>query len=165
KTARPPMPRGARRIVTGGRPRAGVERVFTRKEEVGLLGAAAFDATRLEADLGFVYGHAAPIGEVVIGAPSARSFEVRFHGRAAHAGIAPEEGRSAIQAASRAIADLRLGRIDDVTSANVGVISGGTARNVVPEWCTVRAEARSHDERTLSQLVQELMDTFSYAAS
>jgi len=165
KAAVAAMLEGARRIVAEGRPHAGVELVFTTKEEVGLLGAAAFDATRLEADLGFVYDHAAPIGEVVIGAPSARSFEVRFHGRAAHAGIAPEEGRSAIQAASRAIADLRLGRIDDVTSANVGVISGGTARNVVPEWCTVRAEARSHDERTLSDLVQEMMDAFSYAAS
>jgi tripeptide aminopeptidase len=155
----------AGRIVGEELPHAGVELVFTTKEEVGLLGAGAFDTSRLEASLGFVYDHAAPIGEVVIGAPSARAFEVRFHGRAAHAGIAPEEGRSAIQAAARAIADLRLGRIDEVTSANVGVISGGTARNVVPEWCTVRAEARSHDERTLSALVQEMMDAFSFAAS
>jgi tripeptide aminopeptidase len=165
KAAVAAMLEGARRIVAEGRPHPGVELVFTTKEEVGLLGAAAFDVTRLEAELGFVYDHAAPIGELVIGAPSARSFEVRFHGRAAHAGIAPEEGRSAIQAAARAIADLRLGRIDDVTSANVGVISGGTARNVVPEWCTVRAEARSHDERTLTELVQEMMDAFSFAAS
>jgi tripeptide aminopeptidase len=165
KAAVAAMLESVRRIVTEGRPHAGVELVFTTKEEVGLVGAGAFDASRLEADLGFVYDHAAPIGEVVIGAPSARAFEVRFHGRAAHAGIAPEEGRSAIQAAARAIADLRLGRIDDVTSANVGVISGGTARNVVPEWCTVRAEARSHDERTLSELVQEMMDAFSFAGS
>ena len=54
----------------------------------------------------------------------------------------PEEGRSAIAAAARAIADLRLGRLDEETSANVGRISGGTARNVVPEWCTFAAEAR-----------------------
>lgn len=165
KAAVAAMLEGARRIVSEARPHAGVELVFTTKEEVGLVGAGAFDVSRLEAEFGYVYDHAAPIGELVIGAPSARAFEVRFHGRAAHAGIAPEEGRSAIQAAARAIADLRLGRIDDVTSANVGVISGGTARNVVPEWCTVRAEARSHDERKLSELVQEMMDAFSFAAS
>jgi tripeptide aminopeptidase len=165
KAAVAAMLEGARRIVAEGRPHAGVEFVFTTQEEVGLIGAGAFDASRLDAQLGFVYDHAAPIGEVVLGAPSARAFEVRFHGRAAHAGIAPEEGRSAIQAAARAVADLRLGRIDDVSSTNVGVISGGTARNVVPEWCTVRAEARSHDERTLSELVQEMTDAFSFAAT
>jgi tripeptide aminopeptidase len=165
KAAVAAMLEGARRIVAEGLPHAGVELVFTTKEEVGLVGAGAFDASRLEARLGFVYDHAAPIGEVVLGAPSARAFEVRFHGRAAHAGIAPEEGRSAIQAAARAVADLRLGRLDELTSANVGVIAGGTARNVVPEWCTLRAEARSHDEATLAEVVQEMMDTFSYAAS
>ena len=62
----------------------------------------------------------------------------------------PEEGRSAIQAAARAIADLRLGRVDEETTANVGVISGGTGGNIVPEWCTFLAEARSQDERKLS---------------
>src|SRR5262249_19727840 len=72
KAAVAAMLEGARRIVSERRPHAGIELVFTTKEEVGLLGAAAFDATRLEADLGFVYDHAAPIGEVVIGAPSAR---------------------------------------------------------------------------------------------
>ena len=66
-----------------------------------------------------------------------------FHGRAAHSGMFPEEGRSAIQAAAKAIADLRLGRVDEETTANVGVISGGTAGNIVPEWCTFIAEARS----------------------
>ena len=155
----------ARRIHTGGLPHGGIELVFTVKEEVGLLGAAAFDASRLEAKLGYVYDQAAPIGEVVIGAPWARALELRFHGRSAHAGIAPEEGRSAIAAAARAVADLRLGRIDEVTTANVGLISGGSARNVVPEWCTVTAEARSHDEATLVDLVQEILDTCAFAAS
>ncbi len=165
KAALAAMLEAARRIVTERRQHAGIELVFTTKEEVGLVGAGAFDTSRLQAKLGYVYDHAAPIGEVVIGAPTARAFEVRFHGRAAHAGIAPEEGRSAIQAAARAVADLRLGLLDELTTANVGVISGGTARNVVPEWCTVVAEARSHDDRRLSELVQEMLETFSYAAS
>jgi tripeptide aminopeptidase len=76
----------------------------------------------------------------------------------------PEEGRSAIAAAGRAIADLRLGRIDEETTANVGVISGGTARNIVPEWCTFQAEARSHDERKLTNVVQEMLDSITFAA-
>jgi len=159
------MLEAARRIVTEKRPHAGVELLFTPKEEVGLLGAYAFDTGRLEARVGFVYDQAAPIGEIILGAPFARAIEARFHGRAAHAGMAPEEGRSAIAAAARAVADLRLGRLDDVTTANVGVISGGTARNIVPEWCTVTAEARSHDETRLVVVVQEMLEAFAFAAS
>ena len=77
----------------------------------------------------------------------------------------PEEGRSAIFAAARAIADMRLGRIDDQSSANVGVITGGTARNIVPEWCSFEAEARSRDPRTVGILVQEMLDAIGFAAS
>ena len=91
----------------------GIELLFTPKEEVGLIGAYAFDHDRLHAELGYVYDQAAPIGEIILGAPWSRSMEVRFHGRAAHSGMFPEEGRSAIQAAAKAIADLRLGRVDD----------------------------------------------------
>ena len=89
---------------------------FTPMEEVGLVGAGAFDTSRLEAAVGFVYDQAAPIGEIVVGAPHARTLRARFHGRPAHAGMYPEEGRSAILAAARAIADLRLGRIDEDSS-------------------------------------------------
>jgi tripeptide aminopeptidase len=100
-----------------------------------------------------------------VGAPYGRTISARFHGRAAHSGMAPEDGRSAVAAAARAVADLRLGRLDDETTANVGLISGGSARNVVPEWCVLEAEARSHDERKLADVVQEMLDTFGFAAS
>jgi tripeptide aminopeptidase len=153
-----------RRVLAEDRPHAGLELVFTPKEEVGLLGAAAFDHTRLAARVGYVYDQAAPIGEVILGAPYSQSMEVRFHGRASHSGMYPEEGRSAIAAAARAIADLRLGRIDEETTANVGLIHGGTAGNIVPEWCTFVAEARSHDERKLADLVQEMLDAITFAA-
>jgi tripeptide aminopeptidase len=153
------------RLVEEGRRHSGVELLFTPKEEVGLLGAAAFDESRLASKVGYVYDHAGPIGEIILGAPHQQKLDVRFHGRAAHAGMYPEEGRSAIAAAARAIADLRLGRLDDETSANVGRISGGTARNVVPEWCEFVAEARSHDERKLADLIREMVDTVTFAAS
>ena len=152
KSAVAAMIEAARRIVEEGRPHAGVELLFTSKEEVGLIGAGAFDISKLEAELGFVYDQAAPIGDVIMGAPYQRSMLVRFHGRPAHSGMVPEEGRSAIAAASRAIADLRLGRIDEETTANVGLITGGSGRNIIPEWCELEAEARSHDARKLADL-------------
>jgi tripeptide aminopeptidase len=154
-----------RRILREGTPHAGIELVFTPKEEVGLQGASAFDHTRLVARTGFVYDQGAPIGEVVLGSPHAHTIDFRFHGRAAHAGMVPEEGRSAIAAAARAIADFRLGRLDDETSANVGVITGGTGRNVIPEWCTFQAELRSQDEQKAADLLREMLETAAFAAS
>src|SRR5438067_2647468 len=164
KSAVAAMLEGARRVLAEGRPQAGIELLFTMQEEIGLLGAAAFDHTRLHAELGYVYDQAAPIGEIILGAPWAQGIEVTFHGRASHSGMFPEEGRSAIQAAARAIADLRLGRLDDETTANVGEIHGGRARNIVPERCFFTAEARSHDEGKLGELVQEVLETITFAA-
>jgi tripeptide aminopeptidase len=165
KSAVAVMLEAARRLVSEDRPHSGFELVCTPKEEVGLLGAGAFDHERLTARVGFVYDHAAPIGDVILGAPHMKGIDARFRGRAAHAGMFPEEGRSAIAAAARAIADLRLGRLDEETTANVGRIEGGSARNVVPEECSFLAEARSHDEAKLADLVQEMLDSIAFAAS
>jgi tripeptide aminopeptidase len=165
KSAVAAMLEAAACLVEGGQSHPGVELLFTPKEEVGLLGATAFDESRLAARLGFVYDHAGPIGEIILGAPHQQKLDVRFHGRAAHAGMFPEDGRSAVAAAARAIADLRLGRLDEETSANVGRIQGGTARNVVPERCEFAAEARSHDERKLADLIREMVETVTFAAS
>jgi tripeptide aminopeptidase len=153
-----------RLVLAEERSHAGIELLFTPKEEIGLLGAAAFDHSRLRARVGYVYDMAAPIGDVILGAPHSHSMQVRFHGRAAHSGMYPEEGRSAIAAAARAISDLRLGRLDEDTTANVGLIEGGTAGNIVPEYCTFLAEARSHDERKLANVVQEMLDAVAFAA-
>jgi tripeptide aminopeptidase len=165
KSAVAVMLEATRRIVEDDRPHAGLELLFTPKEEVGLVGAYAFDHMRLRARIGYVYDQAAPVGEVVLGAPSAVGIEAVFRGRAAHAGMYPEEGRSAIAAAARAIADMRLGRVDEETSANVGVIEGGTARNIIPDRCSFRAEARSHDEEKLADLVREMTETMAFAAT
>jgi tripeptide aminopeptidase len=159
------MLEAARRVLEEGRAHAGIELLFTSQEEVSLRGADAFDHTRLVATTGYVYDQGAPIGEIVLGSPHARLLDFRFHGAAAHAGMHPEDGRSAIAAASRAIADFRLGRVDEETSANVGVISGGTARNVVPEWCSFTAEVRSHDEGKAVELAREMLESAAFAAS
>ena len=165
KSALVVMLEAARRIVDEGRPHAGVELLFTPMEEIGLVGAAAFDVERLDARLGYVYDQAAPIGDVITGSPSAQELALTFVGRAAHAGMYPEEGRSAIVAAARAIADMPHGRIDEVTTVNVGRIRGGTARNVVPERCTVDAEVRSHDDDRVTEVLQQLVDAAAFAAS
>lgn len=159
------MLEAVRRVVREGRPHAGIELLFTPQEEVSLRGADAFDHERLVASTGYVYDQGGPIGEIVLGSPHGRLLDFRFHGQAAHAGMYPEDGRSAVAAASRAIADFRLGRIDEETSANVGQIEGGTARNVVPEWCAFTAEVRSHDEQKAIELVREMLETAAFAAS
>ena len=151
--------------VPRARPHAGLELVFTPKEEVGLLGAQEVDTTALAAHVGFVYDHAGPIGEVVSGAPSATPSTRSSAAAPPTPACTPEEGRSAIYAAARAIADLRLGRVDAETTANVGGIGAGAraTSSRTAAWST--AEARSHDERKLAELVQEMVDSFAFAAA
>jgi tripeptide aminopeptidase len=154
----------ARILAQGGGP-VGLELVFTTSEEIGLRGASAFDVAQLRSRYGYVFDHASPIGELVVAAPTYYQVEGRFRGRAAHAGLRPEEGRNAVVAAARAIGELELGRIDDETTANIGRIEGGTAANVVAERCSVVAETRSLDASKAGARAQAMVDTFSWAAS
>jgi len=154
----------ARHICHEGAP-VDIELLFTVCEETALAGARAFDAAKLQSDFGYVFDHATPIGEVVVGSPTHFRIEADFRGAAAHAGIRPEEGRSAILAASRAIASMRVGRVDEQSTVNVGTIAGGTAMNVVPERCTVLAEVRSMQEVQAETIVAEVVDHFHRAAN
>ncbi|MGI8904659.1 MAG: M20/M25/M40 family metallo-hydrolase [Solirubrobacteraceae bacterium] len=139
-------------------PEVGVELLFTVCEEVGLRGAEQFDAGRLDSRFGYVLDHASPIGEIVLASPTHHRIVADFSGRAAHAGVRPETGRSAISAAALGIAAMALGRLDPESTANVGTITGGTSANVVPERCRVEAEARSLDEARVEALVTEMID-------
>ena len=154
----------ARRMVADGGAPAGLELLFTTCEERALAGVKAVGRARLAADIGFVFDHASPIGEIVLAAPTYYRIEARFHGRAAHAGIRPEHGRSAIAAAAASIDALRLGRLDPETTANVGRIEGGTAANVVPERCRIELEARSLDHHKASGLASEMVDALTAGA-
>jgi tripeptide aminopeptidase len=147
------------------RPPVGVELLFTTSEETGLRGAKAFDRDRLSAAFGYVFDHASPIGGLVVAAPTHYAVAADFLGRAAHAGIRPEQGRNAIVAAAQAIGRMRVGRIDPETTANVGVIAGGTASNVVAERCRLDVEVRSLDDGKAHDLVQEVVDACTWAAS
>lgn len=153
------------RVVQEGLPHAGVELLLTPCEEIGLRGAAAFDASTLRARAGFVYDHTGTLGDIVQRAPSMHRIEATFVGRAAHAGIHPEDGRSAIAAAAAAVGRMPLGRIDPRTTANVGTIAGGTAANVVPEFCSIMGECRGHDERALAVQLTAMLDAITWAAA
>ena len=155
----------AHRVAIEGSP-VGVELLFTVSEENALAGAKAFDASQLRSDFGYVLDHASPIGEVVVASPTYFRIEATFHGKAAHAGIRPEDGRSAIDAAARAIAAMRLGRLDEETTANVGSIHGGTAgTNIVPDHCTLLAETRSLSESRVEEVVAQMVDHLHDAAN
>jgi tripeptide aminopeptidase len=155
----------AHRAAVEGSP-VGLELVFTVSEENALAGAKAFDVGQLRAELGYVFDHASPIGEIIVASPTYYRLEARFRGQAAHAGIRPEEGRSAIVAAARAIAAMRLGRLDAETTANVGSIDGGQgATNVVPDRCTVLGEARSLSDAAADAVVAEMVDRCYDAAN
>jgi tripeptide aminopeptidase len=145
-------------------PPIGVELLFTICEEVSLLGSRAFDIARLQSAFGYVFDHATAIGEVVVASPSHYRVIADLHGRAAHAGVRPEQGRSAIVAAARAIAAMRLGRVDEQTTANVGTIEGGSAINVIPERCRVVGEVRSLDEAHAAAVTTEMIDHLQDAA-
>jgi tripeptide aminopeptidase len=155
----------AHRAAVEGSP-VGLELLFTVSEENALAGAHAFDRGQLRADVGYVFDHATPIGEVVMASPTYFRVEAHFHGQAAHAGIRPEDGRSAVVAAARAITQLRLGRLDDETTANVGTLSGGAGgTNIVPDDAWFLAEARSLDPRKAEQTVAEMVDRIQDAAN
>ena len=128
-----------------------LEIVFTVQEETGLKGAKALDFDWFRAREGIVVDGGRPITHIVTKAPSQDSLNVTIYGRTAHAGVQPEKGINAIRVAAEAIARMPLGRIDSETTANVGVIEGGRARNIVPDRCHFVGEARSHDRRKLEE--------------
>ena len=129
-------------------------------EEIGLVGAKMLDPSRIRARYGYVLDSGPPVGALVYTAPSQNSLHVTITGQPAHAGVAPEKGVSAIVAAARAIAAMNLGRIDEETTANVGTISGGTARNIVPAQVTLVCEARSRSQEKLDAQTEHMKTTF-----
>ena len=165
KAAVASMLEGIRRIVVENRPHAGIELILSVQEETGLHGVKALDTTQLQARFGYVYDHAAPIGGLVTSCPSQYSIDATFLGRSAHAGIAPEEGRNAIAAAANALSEMRFGRLDDETTANVGTIKGGVVRNIVADRCELKLEVRSRDHERALKESRHMLDALAHAAN
>ncbi|OGL10819.1 MAG: hypothetical protein A3I17_01490 [Candidatus Rokubacteria bacterium RIFCSPLOWO2_02_FULL_72_37] len=155
----------ALRVVRGlGIPHGPVDVLFTICEEFGLLGAKHFDVARLRARTGLVLD-ADGVAELVTRAPAANRMEFTVHGLEAHAGVCPEQGISAIKVAAEAIAVMRLGRIDEETTANIGVIEGGFAANIVPNRVRLRAEARSRSLEKLEAQSRHMRACFDQAVA
>jgi len=154
-----------REVVDCGMPHGELQVVFCIAEETGLHGAYHLDYEKVSPDYCFVFDGGKQPGHMTVAAPSACKMTFRIKGRASHAGVHPEAGINAIAVAARAISRMRMGRIDHETTANIGVIEGGQARNIVPDLCTMLAEARSHDEEKLDRQVEHMKMCLAHAAA
>lgn len=145
-------------------PHGDIEVAFTVCEEVGLLGAKHIDISKFKSRYGMVLDSSSP-SRLVLRCPSAERLEFHVHGLEAHAGLCPENGINAIKIASESISKMKLGRIDHETTANIGVIKGGTATNIVPNFVKMVGEVRSHDEDKLvaqkNHMVECIRNTIS----
>jgi tripeptide aminopeptidase len=139
----------ARAVIETNLPHPPLELVFTVAEEVGLMGSTALDPEMLRGRYGFIPDTTGAVGTIITRAPAQKHLHVVIHGKAAHAGVCPEEGISAIVVAARAIAAMPLGRIDPETTANIGTVHGGKATNIIADRVELDGEARSRDPKKL----------------
>ena len=136
-----------------------LEVVFTICEEIGLLGAKHLDYSLISAKFGYALDGSDTEG-IVTRAPAANNLEFVVHGKDAHAGAAPEKGINAILLAAKALSSLEIGRIDQETTCNIGVIEGGKATNIVPNKAVVKGEVRSHDKAKLERVTDTIVSAF-----
>ncbi len=146
-------------------PHGDIQLLLTICEEIGLVGAKLLDPARIKADFGYVLDAGPPVGSLVYSAPTQDIFDIHVHGRPAHAGAQPEDGVSAILVAARAVARMKLGRIDHETTANVGVIEGGTATNIIAAECYLKCEARSRSQAKLDKQRGHMIACFQEEAA
>jgi len=139
--------------------------IFTVAEEIGLLGAKHLNFNDFMAKYCFVLDGAGAVGVVCVQAPYHKIMDIEVYGKAAHAGVEPEKGISAIKIASDAIASMEFGRIDSETTSNIGIIQGGIATNVVCDKVKIQAEVRSLDQLKLRNQVSYIDNCFQEAAS
>jgi tripeptide aminopeptidase len=140
-----------------------IEAVFTISEEMALMGAKYLDYGRIRSRYGLIFDNEQSIENVITSAPAADAMEIKVYGAAAHSGVAPEKGISAIKVVSDAISGMKLGRIDSQTTANIGFISGGNAINIVPPLVELSGEARSHDPAKLKKQTRHMEDCLKKA--
>lgn len=142
-----------------GTPHGDLYLAFTVAEEGGLFGAKNLDISKIPADFAFILDDEGPIATAAVKAPFYNRFKATFLGRAAHAGLEPEKGLNAIILAAEALSEMpHMGRIDAESTSNIGIINGGTARNIVAESCTVEGEVRSIHEDRLEKYTKEILD-------
>ncbi len=142
-----------------------IQYVITAGEESGLEGAKYLEHDKVFAKYGFAVDSDGKIGEIVVAAPYQTKIFATLKGKTAHAGVEPEKGISAITIAAKAIARMKLGRIDEETTANIGRFEGGKATNIVCDEATVLAECRSLDEAKVEAQEAHMKAAFEEAAA
>jgi tripeptide aminopeptidase len=147
-------------VVEAGANRVPVEVVFTRAEEGGLVGAHHLDFNLITAKRGVVFDGEGQVNRMTVSAPSQNVVKATIQGRAAHAGVEPEKGISAILIAAHILTRLPLGRIDHETTSNIGYIEGGLKRNIIPESTFLDGEVRSRDRAKLDRYTQDFRNAF-----
>lgn len=141
-------------------PHCPLEVLLTVGEEKGLLGSKNFDMSKVTAKTGYVLDSTGSPGGIVIAAPAQNILYITVRGKAAHAGFEPERGVNAIRIASEAISRLSLGRIDEETTSNIGIIEGGKATNIVPDAVYIEGETRSLDRAKLDAITDKITREF-----
>ncbi len=147
---------GIKEIIEEDKDHAPIEVLFTISEEIGLLGAKYTDYSKLKSKIGYALD-SHHVGEFVCGAPSQNSVCFEIHGKKAHAGAEPENGVNAIAIAAEAISKMTLGRIDEETTCSIGIIKGGVATNIVPDYVKMNGEARSHNVEKLEKVTESMV--------
>ncbi|MDO5717969.1 MAG: M20/M25/M40 family metallo-hydrolase [Tissierellia bacterium] len=147
---------GIQTVIEEGIPYGDIEVVFTICEEEGLLGSRYLDYSKIHSKTGYVFDTGGKPGKIVTKGPYHAIINAKFIGRESHAGVAPEEGISAIQMLSDAISNMKLLKIDDDTTANIGRIEGGQATNIVSNEASFIAEARSLSEEKLNMQLEHM---------
>ncbi|HAV92839.1 TPA: hypothetical protein DCW38_06635 [candidate division WOR-3 bacterium] len=134
-----------------------IEIVLTVAEEIGLKGAKNLDFSMIHAKEGYAID-SEDVEGIFNRAPSENFVEIEIEGIESHAGISPEKGISAIKILSEAISNMELGRIDSITTANIGIIEGGIATNIVAKRAMAKGEVRSHDEGRLDYYTNKIKE-------
>lgn len=150
-------------MIRSAEKRPPLEVVITRCEEIGSLGSSNLDYSMLDSKIAYVLDMNNP-EEIVIGGPTLITMDVEYKGKPAHAGMAPEKGISAVLAASKAVSRLKLGKLDDETTANVGVFQGGEIRNGIPANAKILAECRCLKHEKALTLSEEMEKIFRQAS-
>ncbi|WP_298438950.1 M20/M25/M40 family metallo-hydrolase [uncultured Ferrimonas sp.] len=154
-----------RAIKASGQAHKTLELAFTVFEEGGLHGSKNFDMSVVSANEAIVLDSGGPIGTIITVAPGQQNLKVTINGKPAHAGLAPEQGINALTVAADAISNMNLSRIDAETTANIGVVKGGQATNIVMPELYLEAEARSLNDAKLAAQVSHMVSTLEAAAA
>lgn len=155
---------GVRMILEENAEHGDIQVLLTIAEEGGVNGSRCMDKSKLNADVGYALDSEGAPGEIIVGAPGQYKYSIKVIGRTAHGGMEPEKGINSVMVAAKALAEVkRYGRIDEETTANIGIINGGIATNIVPALVEIQGDARSRNSEKLIAIRDEIVNTICTA--